>query len=94
DEHVLTDGTKTVNHYTDSGPPTETMLIAYFPRQQILTEVDVYTPGAAAHAFAADFLEDLQARNLRIQRIVPLHGAPAPFAQLVKEAASAPASTN
>ncbi|MGE0704833.1 MAG: MBL fold metallo-hydrolase, partial [Vicinamibacterales bacterium] len=62
DEHVLTDGTMTVNLYTVSGPHTETMLIAYFPRQQILTEVDVYTPGAAAHAFAADFLEDLQAR--------------------------------
>ena len=92
-ELALTDGTMTVNLYPVTGAHSETMLMAYFPRQRILVEVDVYTPGAAAQSFAGQFLQDVRARNLQVDRIVPLHGAAAPFAQLVKEAAPA-AATN
>jgi glyoxylase-like metal-dependent hydrolase (beta-lactamase superfamily II) len=92
DAMTLTDGMKTVTLYTLSTAHSDTMLIAYFPAERLLVEVDVYTPGAAAQTYAAEFLEKLRSRNLRIDRIVPLHGAPAPFAQLVKEAA-APAAT-
>jgi hypothetical protein len=60
----------------------------------MLVEVDVYTPGAAAQSFAGDFLREIQAARLRVDRIVPLHGmGPVPFAQLVQEAAPT-AATN
>jgi hypothetical protein len=43
--------------------------------------------------FAGRFLDDMKKRNLRIDRIVPLHGKVAPYAQFVKEATAAqPAS--
>jgi glyoxylase-like metal-dependent hydrolase (beta-lactamase superfamily II) len=94
-ERVLSDGTMTVNLYPLSGPHSETMLIAYFPRERLLVEADVYNPGAAVQMFAAQFLEDLKKRNLRIDRMVPLHAKVATYAQFVKEAtAPPPVATN
>jgi glyoxylase-like metal-dependent hydrolase (beta-lactamase superfamily II) len=94
DQMVLTDGDMTVNLYSVTGAHCETMLIAHFPHERILVEGDVYTPGAAAHIFAGKFLEDVRARNLSVDRIVPLHGTPVPFAQLVDDAATASPTTN
>jgi hypothetical protein len=36
--------------------------------------------------FAGRFLEDLKRRNLRVERIVPLHGKIVPYEQMVKDA--------
>ncbi|RPH62038.1 MAG: MBL fold metallo-hydrolase, partial [Acidobacteria bacterium] len=88
DEKVVTDGTMTVNLYPVSGEHSETMIVAYFPRERLLVEADVYTPGGAVQMFAGRFLEELKKRNLRIDRIVPLHGKVVPYAQFVKEATS------
>lgn len=94
-EKTLTDSMMTVNLYAVSGPHSETMLMAYFPRERLLVEADVYNPGAAVQAFARRFLEDLKKRNLRIDRVVPLHGKVVPYAQFVKEATTPPvAATN
>ena len=71
------------------------MLIAYFPRQRILVEADVYNPGGAVQMFAGEFLAGLKPHNLRVDRIAPLHGTVVPYAQFVKEAsAPLPAATN
>ncbi len=93
-EKTVTDGRMTVNLYPVTGAHSATMLMAYFPRERILVEVDVYTPGAAAQTFAGQFLTDVQARKLRVDRIVPLHGMPAPFAQLAKDVTAAAVATN
>jgi glyoxylase-like metal-dependent hydrolase (beta-lactamase superfamily II) len=90
DERVITDGTMTVNLYPVTGAHSETMLMAYFPRQRILVEADVYTPGGAVQMFAGEFLANLKTRNLRVDRIAPLHGKVAPYAQFVKEASAPP----
>ena len=55
-------------------------------RDRILIEVDAFSPGSAVHPYAANLLENIQKRNLRVDTIVPLHGAVAPFAELVKVA--------
>lgn len=55
-------------------------------------EADVYTPGAAVHPFAANLLENIKKHNLRIDRIVPIHGTIGPYNDLVK--ASQTPSTN
>jgi hypothetical protein len=39
------------------------------------------------YPYAANLLENIQKRNLRVDRIVPLHGTITPFAELVKAAA-------
>jgi hypothetical protein len=62
------------------------MLMAYVPRDRALVVIDVYEPGESIHMFAARFVEDLKKRNLRVDRIVPLHGKIVPYSQLLKDA--------
>ncbi len=93
-ERTLSDGTRTVTLYANASAHSSTLLFAHFPRERLLVEVDLYTPGAAVQSYAAKFLDDVRARNLRVDRVIPLHGAPAPFAQFVKEAATPAPATN
>ena len=93
EDTVLSDGTMTVNLYPFSGPHSETMLIAYFPRERLLVQADVYNPGPV-QMFAGHLLGELKKRNLRIDRMVPLHAKIVPYSQFVKEATAPPAGTN
>jgi glyoxylase-like metal-dependent hydrolase (beta-lactamase superfamily II) len=95
EERVITGGSMTVNLYPVTTAHSQTMLIAYFPRQRILVEADVYTPGGAVMMYAAEFMAGLKPRNLRVDRIAPLHGKVVPYAQFVKDAsAPIPVATN
>jgi glyoxylase-like metal-dependent hydrolase (beta-lactamase superfamily II) len=85
-EKVITDATMTVHLYDAPSEHSETMLMAYLPRERALIVIDLYEPGEAVHMFAAAFLKDLKKRNLRVERIVPLHGKIVPYSQLVKDA--------
>lgn len=87
-EKVITDGARTVHLYPAPGEHSETMLMAYLPRERALVVIDVYEPGEAVHPFAAAFLEDVKKRTLRVDRIVPLHGKIVPYSQFVKDAGS------
>ena len=40
--------------------------------------------------FAGRLIEDLKKRNLRVDRIVPLHGKIVPYGQMVKDAGPPP----
>jgi glyoxylase-like metal-dependent hydrolase (beta-lactamase superfamily II) len=85
EEMVLKDKTMTVNLYHVAGSPhADTLLMAYLPRERILVEVDVYSPGASVHPYAANLLDNIRKRNLRVDRIVPLHGTPVAFDALMK----------
>jgi glyoxylase-like metal-dependent hydrolase (beta-lactamase superfamily II) len=85
DELVLKDKTMAVNLYHIAGSPhADTLLMAYFPAERILVEADVFSPGAAVHPYAANLLENIRKRNLRVDRIVPLHGTPVTFEALRK----------
>ena len=85
DTHEITDQLNTVALYHVAGNPhSDTMLMAYFPRARIIVEVDAYAPGGTYYPYAANLLENIQKRNLRVDKIVPLHGASGPFAELVK----------
>ncbi len=87
DTKTFSDGTMTVTLYTESSKHSETMLIAHFPKQRLLVEADVYTPGAAVQMFADGFLAELKQHKLPIDRIAPLHGTVATYAQFLKDAA-------
>jgi len=85
DERTFTDATMTVTLYHIAGNPhSETQLMAYFPKERLLVEADVYSPGNALAPYAPNLLENVRKRNLRVDRIVPIHGKIAPFADLVK----------
>jgi glyoxylase-like metal-dependent hydrolase (beta-lactamase superfamily II) len=89
-ERVLTDKTMTMNLYAIEGSPhSDSMLMVYFPRERLLVEADVYTPGAAVAPYAPNLLDNIRKRNLRVDRIVPLHGKVVPFSELVKVVPSA-----
>lgn len=89
DEKVITDGTMTMTLYPLTGPHTNTMLMAYIPRERLLIEADVYEPGEPFHLFAPAFLESIKKRGLQVDRILPLHMKVVPFAELLKDAAAA-----
>ena len=81
----LTDSAMTVQLYhIDGNPHGDAMLMAYLPKERILVEADAFSPGAAVQPYAANLLENITKRNLRVDRIVPLHGTIAPFSDLVK----------
>jgi glyoxylase-like metal-dependent hydrolase (beta-lactamase superfamily II) len=85
DELIVRDGAMTMNLYHVAGSPhADTILMAYFPRERLLVEADVYSPAAAVHPFAANLLENITRRKLRVDRVVPLHGTVVPYAALVK----------
>jgi glyoxylase-like metal-dependent hydrolase (beta-lactamase superfamily II) len=92
----LSDATRTVNLYRVAGSPhATTLLMAYFPKERILVEADVYSPGNPVAPFAPNFLDNVNQRKLRVDRIVPIHGTIVPFSDLVKTAEAQPkASTN
>ena len=75
-------------YHVAGNPHSDTMLMAYFPRDRVLVEVDAYSPGPGVQPYAPNLLDNIQKRKLRVDRIVPLHGAIVPFAELVKAAAT------
>ena len=84
DDKAYSEPSMTVQLFHVAGNPhSDTMLMAYIPRERVLIEVDAYSPGAGPHIYAANLLENIQKRQLRVDRIVPLHGAIAPMAELV-----------
>src|SRR5262249_41115407 len=85
DEMTLTDSTMTVHLYHVAGSPhSDTMLMAYFPRERLLVEVDPSSPGAGVQPYAANLVETIRRRNLSVDRVVPLHGTIVPFSELLK----------
>ena len=95
EEMELKDATRTVNLYRVAGSPhADTLLMAYFQKERILVEVDVYNPGATTSPFGLNLLENITKRKLRIDRIVPLHAAIGPYSEFVKVVQPAKATTN
>jgi glyoxylase-like metal-dependent hydrolase (beta-lactamase superfamily II) len=85
DELELKDATQTMELYHIAGSPhADTLLMAYFPRERLLVEADVFTSGAAVAPYAANLMENITKRKLRVDKIVPIHGTIAPFADLQK----------
>lgn len=87
----LKDETRTVQLFHVIGSPhSSTMLMAYLPKEKLLVEADVFTPGASVAPYAANLLQNVVQRGLSVDRIVPLHGVIAPFADLQKTVQALP----
>ena len=82
DKRVLTDGSRTVELYKLTGTNhVDTMLIGYLPKEKVLIEADVYTPGPAnapaparPSPEAVNLYDQIQRLKLDVQQITPLHG--------------------
>jgi len=75
----------TVELYHIAGNPhADTLLMAYFPKQRVLVEADAFSPGSATQPYAANLLENIAKRQLKVDRVVPLHGGVSPFSEVVR----------
>ncbi len=84
-DRVVKDATMEVALYHVAGNPhSDTMLMAYLPKARLLVEVDAFSPGPGVQPYAANLIENITQRKLRVDRIVPLHGAIVPYAELTK----------
>jgi len=85
EESTLQDNTMTVNLYHIAGSPhADTLLMAYFPKQKLLVEADVFSPASAVQPYAANLIENVKKRNLQVDKILPIHGTIVPYAELLK----------
>jgi glyoxylase-like metal-dependent hydrolase (beta-lactamase superfamily II) len=95
---VLTDGTHTIELYHVPNEHNEGMLIAYLPKDKIIVEADLYTPGAVnapppdpVSPYTVSLLENLDRLKLDYDKILGLHGRLATKDELLKAAGRAPA---
>jgi glyoxylase-like metal-dependent hydrolase (beta-lactamase superfamily II) len=85
DSMVIKDDKRTVQvFHIDGSPHADTLLMTYFPKERILVEADVWSPGAAVQPYAANLLENIKKHNLKVDKILPIHGTVAPFSELLK----------
>jgi len=83
-EMEIKDQAMTVQLFHIAGNPHgDAMLMAYLPRERILIEVDAFSPGSAVQPYAANLVENITRRQLKVDRILPLHGTAATYAELV-----------
>jgi len=89
DKRVLSDGTQTLELYKIQGSNhADTMLIAYFPKDKLLVEADLWNPPAqpnapppagAAAAEPLNLWTNLKRLKLDVAQIAPIHGRIVPF---------------
>jgi len=98
EKYVLADDTRTVELYSVQGlQHAAGMLIAYFPKEKIVVNADLYTPPAAGapmptpNLSARIFYNNLQRLKLDVAQHVPIHGNPGPAAQFTQIIAAAAA---
>jgi glyoxylase-like metal-dependent hydrolase (beta-lactamase superfamily II) len=85
EEREIADRTMTVELYHIAGNPhADTLLMAYFPKQRVLVEADAFSPGSATQPYAANLLENVAKRKLKVDRVIPLHGGVTPFSEVVR----------
>jgi glyoxylase-like metal-dependent hydrolase (beta-lactamase superfamily II) len=90
DRMVLSDGTRTIEllRVADSNH-SDTMLMAYLPKERLLIQADLFTPGppnapkpAQINPNNANLVDNLARLKRPVDRILPLHGRVVPVAEL------------
>ncbi len=86
EKYILADETRTVELYNVQGLAHAVgMLIAYFPKEKIVVQADLYNPQAAApNASNRTFYQNLQRLKLDVTTIVGIHGNPGPMSQFIQ----------
>jgi glyoxylase-like metal-dependent hydrolase (beta-lactamase superfamily II) len=92
DEMTIEDASRRLELYHVPGHQhSETMLIAYLPRERVLIEVDTFIPNVPSNPYivgsARTMVEQVKRRGIAVDRIVPLHFTIEPFELMTKAAA-------
>jgi glyoxylase-like metal-dependent hydrolase (beta-lactamase superfamily II) len=98
EKRVLTDGTHTIELYHVPNNHNEGMLLAYLPKDKIVIEADIYTPGAVGaptpnpvSPYTVALVDFLDKMKLDYEKVVGLHGRMATKDELLKAVGRAPA---
>ena len=98
EKRVLTDGTHTIELYHVPNNHNEGMLIAYLPKDRMVIEADLYTPGAVGapppnppSVYTVALLDWLDKMKIDYEKVVGLHGRMATKDELLRAAGRAPA---
>ncbi len=90
-KYVLSDGVRTIDLYPVQGlNHAANMLVAYFPKEKILVNADLYSPPAqgapvpAPNANMRTLQQNIQRLKLDVAQHVPIHGQPGPMSQFVQ----------
>jgi glyoxylase-like metal-dependent hydrolase (beta-lactamase superfamily II) len=91
-KRVLSDKTQTMElHVLQKSPHGEGILVAYFPKQKILVQADLFTPPpldapppSKPDPLAVNLYENIQRLRLDVEQIAPIHGRVAKFEELRK----------
>ena len=98
DNMLMTDGKRTLSimRVKDS-VHNDTFLMVYLPKERLLIEADSYTPlppnappPATANANHVNLIENMQRMNLKVDKILPLHGRVVPVNELYTTAKMSP----
>jgi glyoxylase-like metal-dependent hydrolase (beta-lactamase superfamily II) len=92
DRRTLTDGTRTVEIYHIAGSThCDGLLMVYLPKERLLVEADVYTPGppnapppTAVNPLSVHLADTITRLGLAVDQFLPLHGRIVPMADLNK----------
>ena len=91
EKFILGDGTQLVElHHVQGLNHVAGMLIAYFPKDKLVVEADLYSPPsdgqspAAPSASNRTFYQNLQRLQLDVETIVPIHGRPSPMSGFIE----------
>ena len=96
-EQVVEDASRRMELYHINGNPhADTLLMAYFPKERILVQADIFHPVYEQQPWGANLVENIDKRKLKIDKHAPLHGAIKTSADFAKAMAGAPkpAATN
>ena len=90
-KYTLGDETQLVElHHVQGLDHVAGMLIAYFPKDKLVVEADLYSPPADGQSPAAPsasnrtFYQNLQRLQLDVETIVPIHGRPSPMSGFIE----------
>lgn len=84
---VISEGGRVLELYAIQTSHVQSIVIAYLPRERVLFESDLYTPGATtATTDSSNLFEAVNKLKLRPDKIVGGHGGIGPFADLAKVA--------
>ena len=83
EKFVLADDTRRFELYKVEGLGHALgMLIAYFPKEKIVVQADMFNPGAPANASTRTLYQNLKRLKLDVSTVVGIHGNPAPMSAL------------
>jgi len=87
EKYTLGDATRLLElHHVQGLTHAAGMLIAYFPKERLVVEADLYTPPAPGalvtgtpNASNRSFYQNLKRLQLDVETIIPIHGQPSPM---------------